>query len=165
VELLEVKPHHRLLEIGPGGGVAMALVCEGLDGGKITGLDRSARAADAARRRLAGEIERGVAQVEHLALERAEFPPGTFDTVFAVNVNDFWTAPPQTHLARVRDWLKPDGVLVLVYEPPAPQRASAIEERIAPAMRAAGFDVTTTTQSTTSGAMLLALIGRSRKPD
>jgi len=44
IELLDVSSADQVLEIGCGPGVAMALVCDRLSGGRITGIDRSATA-------------------------------------------------------------------------------------------------------------------------
>jgi cyclopropane fatty-acyl-phospholipid synthase-like methyltransferase len=159
VDLLAVEPSHRILEIGPGRGVALELISERLDEGTAIGIERSATAVAAARQRLRPAIERGVADVRHIAVEDADYPPATFDTVFAVNVNTFWTRDARADLARIRRWLVPGGRLILVYEPPSADRAEAVASSVGDAMRAVEFEVGIATGGTSSGAALIAIIG------
>ena len=42
VEMLAVEPADQVLEIGCGTGVALSLLCERIDGGGVTAIDRSA---------------------------------------------------------------------------------------------------------------------------
>jgi len=48
VEQLDLRPDHRILEIGCGHGVAATLVCERLETGHLTAIDRSPRMIEAA---------------------------------------------------------------------------------------------------------------------
>lgn len=94
VEILRVRPDDRVLEIGCGHGVAVALVAERLTGsGRITAIDRSAKMARAARERNRTHLAAGRADVRQVALDRADFPAGSFDKVFAAHVGTLWRGP------------------------------------------------------------------------
>ncbi len=69
VEQLRLRPADRVLEIGCGHGVAATMVCERLDGGRLTAIDRSAKMVEAAARRNAGHVEAGRAEFLVATLE------------------------------------------------------------------------------------------------
>ena len=120
VDLLDVGPADRLLEIGCGPGHAVALVCARLKQGTITAIDRSALQVSRARERNRQYVAAGRARIEQATL--TEFnAEERFDKVFAINVNAFWTAPPPT-IAGVRRLLEPNGRAYLTYEPPTSAR-------------------------------------------
>jgi SAM-dependent methyltransferase len=120
VEKLDPGPDDRLLEIGCGPGVSIALICERLAGGRIVAIDRSATAISRAERRNAAHVAAGKAVLRRIALE--ELQPSDvlvggerFDTVFALNVKLFWVRSPAAELALVKRLLRPGGAFYLFY--------------------------------------------------
>ena len=149
LQLLDVGPDDEVLEIGCGPGVAVSLVCERLDGGRITAIDRSA-AIRRATERNASHLAAGRAILRQVDL--AGLPPTgqRSDKIFAVNVNLFWTAPADAELRRLRQLLRPGGGVHLVYETPAGTDAERIAEAAAAALSRHGFAATVTTAGSPS---------------
>jgi SAM-dependent methyltransferase len=147
VDLLDVRPGQRVLELGCGRGVALGLVCERLGDGHVVGLDRSATAIAAARERNAEWLARGVCSlVEGPVTALADHDLGGFDTVFAMNVNLFWVRAAHAELVLLRRSLAPGGTLHLAWE--AMRRADEIAERVGDALAASGFEATVVRSAT-----------------
>jgi cyclopropane fatty-acyl-phospholipid synthase-like methyltransferase len=141
VNQLKIGADQRILEIGAGRGAAAELVCAHLGGGSYLGIDRSAAAVNAGSERNRRYVERQMAEFQQLALE--EIDPGAvgrFDTVFAVNVNLFWTKPAQRELALVRELLTARGQLWLFYEAPTTAATSRISTLLGQRFDQAGYD-------------------------
>ncbi|WP_245745856.1 class I SAM-dependent methyltransferase [Nocardia altamirensis] len=142
VEVMNVRPDDRILEIGPGSSNSLACLAARLDNGYVVGADRSATAIARAAKRHAALIESGkvrliqaeLADLEPrlldgtapAAIRRAGSPPGTagFDKILAVNVNVFWTKRPVAELALIHRLLAPGGALYLFYGYGAPAGTS-----------------------------------------
>lgn len=140
VETLSVQPGDRILEIGCGHGLAIALICERLVGGNITAIDQSQKMVDVASTRNREHIVSGTAAVHARALADANFGEHLFDKVFAVNVNLFWTrSAPELDL--IRSMLAPDGELYLFYQPPNAAKARETAVRVGKNLLDHGFSV------------------------
>jgi ubiquinone/menaquinone biosynthesis C-methylase UbiE len=106
VDQLDVPPGDRVLEIGCGHGVAATLVCERLDGRRLTAVDHSPKMVEAATRRNAAHIDAGTAEFLVAHLEELELDERRFDKVFAVRVGLFHREPRRAHALAER-WLAP----------------------------------------------------------
>jgi ubiquinone/menaquinone biosynthesis C-methylase UbiE len=118
VEQLDIRPEDRVLEIGCGHGVAAGLVCERLDGGHLTAVDRSAKMIEAARRRNAAHVQAGTAEFIVASLEELDLGERRFDRIFAVRVGLFHREPERAHRIAGR-WLAPGGRVAAFFDPPA----------------------------------------------
>ncbi|MEA2157581.1 MAG: hypothetical protein QOE11_3721 [Solirubrobacteraceae bacterium] len=96
-------PRGRLLDVGAAGG---AFVAEARDAGyEATGVEPSPAFAAFARERLGVDVQTGT-------IEDSELDPGSFDVVCMWHVLEHLHEPAAT-LARVRDALRPGGVLAV----------------------------------------------------
>ena len=96
------------------------MVCERLDRGRLTAIDRSAKMIKAAARRNAAYVEADKAEFIVASLEDADLGDRRFDLVFAVRIALFHREPERAH-ALVEPWLAPGGRVLSFYD--APRRA------------------------------------------
>jgi ubiquinone/menaquinone biosynthesis C-methylase UbiE len=121
VDALGFAPAARVLEIGCGHGVAATHVCERLDGGCLTAVDRSPRMIAAAARRNAAHVAAGRAEFLVAELEALDLGERRFDLVFAVRVGLFHREPERAQ-ALVAPWLAPGGTVASFFDPPQRRR-------------------------------------------
>jgi ubiquinone/menaquinone biosynthesis C-methylase UbiE len=125
VEQLDIGPGDRVLEVGCGHGVAATLVCERLEGGHLTAIDRSPKMIEAASRRNAAYVEAGKAEFLVATLEELDLGDRRFDKIFAVRVGLFHRDPERARRI-VERWLAPGGALLVVFDaPPRPSESSS----------------------------------------
>jgi len=117
VDRLDLRPDDRVLEIGCGHGVAATFVCERLDGGRLTAVDRSPKMIEAAARRNAASVAAGTAEFLVAALEDMDLGDRRFDVVLAVRVGLFHREPERARRLAER-WLAPGGRMHAVFDPP-----------------------------------------------
>lgn len=141
VDLMDVRPADRVLEIGCGHGVAVSLVCEKLDGGAIVAIDRSPKMIEMARKRNAEHVAAGVASFQAVSLHEADFGDARFDKIFAIHVGVFVRGEPARELAIIKDLLAPGASFYLVYEPLVADQTEATVEALSAMLKGNGFTV------------------------
>jgi ubiquinone/menaquinone biosynthesis C-methylase UbiE len=117
VGLLNVQPGEDILEIGCGTGAAVSLICERLEGGNITAIDRSEKMARLAVERNASGIKSGKVTIKQAELLEQTLPAAAFDKILFFNLNVFWM-DPVAELKEVRRLLAPRASLYVFHNPP-----------------------------------------------
>lgn len=118
VDQIDARPDDRVLEIGCGHGVAATLVCEMLEGGRLTAVDRSEKMVRAAARRNAPHVEAGRAEFLVARLEDLELGDRRFDRIFAARVGLFHREPERARNLAKR-YLAPGGELFVFFDEPS----------------------------------------------
>lgn len=168
VELLDIRPEDRVLEVGFGPGLAVARAAELATAGKVVGIDHSELMLRQATRRNARAIRAG--RVELLLCSADDALPRfeeRFDKVLAVNVYMFWKDPVSV-LSGLRQAMKPGGVIALTLQPRR-RRATADDtraaaERMAASLRAAGFGEERTEVLEMAPVAAACVLGRVQSP-
>ncbi len=142
VELLDIRPDDRVLEVGYGPGLAIRWAAERAVHGKVVGIDHSASMRRVAARRNAPAVAAGRVELHVASLDAMPTFGAPFDKVLAVNVYLFWPDPVGA-LARLASLMRPGGTIALTFQPRG--RGATNEdgrrgaERIAESLRAVGF--------------------------
>jgi SAM-dependent methyltransferase len=142
VELLEVEPNDRVIELGCGPGVAIAALAGRATQGLVVGVDHSAVVIRQARRRNAHAIKEGRVRLIHAPVERLQVPDGPFDAALAVNTVGMWPEPT-IRLREIGRLLRPGGRIALVSQPRCPgataATSAAAADRLAAQLSHAAF--------------------------
>lgn len=116
VDLLDLAPDARVLEVGFGPGLGVEAALEAAPDGAVVGLDHSSTMRSAAAKRNAAARHSGRLT---LRVGDAQDPPadlGAFDAIFSCNVWMFWDDQVDT-LARLAALLEPGGRLAVTHLP------------------------------------------------
>jgi arsenite methyltransferase len=116
IDALAVAPHHRVLEIGFGGGAGLQLLLSAVSQGLVTGTELSDVMMSRAEKGFADAIRSNRLQLVRAAVERLPLDDGTFDGVVTINTVYFWS-DPKKGLAEISRVLRPGGRLVLGIRP------------------------------------------------
>jgi SAM-dependent methyltransferase len=116
LELLTIRPHDRVLEIGFGHGRTIARAASQAAAGFVAGVEVSETMLRMATRYNHGLIKGGRVAL-HLADSRAlPYPDGSFDRVFAVHTLYFWTEP-EAHFREISRVMKEGAQFLLCFGP------------------------------------------------
>lgn len=116
VELLDIQPTDRVLEIGFGPGIGIAAAAHRVDRGLVVGVDHSEVMLRQAERRNRAAIRRGRVELRLGSINDlvANEPP--FDKIFAVNSIAFWPEPV-ARLGELRALLTEAGLVAITEQP------------------------------------------------
>jgi ubiquinone/menaquinone biosynthesis C-methylase UbiE len=123
INLLDIQPHERVLEVGFGPGVGIQLLAK--SAGYVAGVDASEEMVEQATARNVQAIESGRVDVRHGSVERLPFADQTFTQAGAMNSMQVW---PDA-MAGLRElWrvLKSGGRMALGFTPYAGQSKSGL---------------------------------------
>lgn len=151
VAALPLTPSSAVLEIGGGSGAAAQLVLARLGaGGSYVSVDRSEVSQRRTRQRCADVGSAARWDVVRGTIEDVvpELDASTYDVVFAVNVNVFWTTDASALSAELRRVLRRRGSLWLFYETPSGTVGPKTTDGVARSLAGGGF--ATVSQSTPS---------------
>ena len=115
VELLNVAPGDRVLEVGFGPGVALAALLAHATDGFVAGIDASELMVRQARARHGAAIAAGRLEIRHGDASSLPYAEATFDKACGAHVIYFWPDPVAT-LRELRRVLRPGGTLALGYQ-------------------------------------------------
>lgn len=155
VELLQLEPADRVLELGFGHGRTIQSIVERVPAGHVSGVDFSATML-----RLASSVNRDAIAQGRVELQQGDsmslaYPDQAFDKLLAVHTIYFWE-DPVAHLRECRRVLRPGGPLVLGFRPrerapiadfPATVYTFRSVAEICELLRAAGFATAEVTES------------------
>ena len=160
VDTLALQPSDRVLEVGCGHGVAVSLVCERLDGGSVTAIDRSPKMIAMASRRNADHVAAGRSTFQTVSLHEADFGGTRFDKVLAVHVGAFLRGRPARELGVVSGCLADGGALHLVYQPLRSSEAARTAETASAVLGDHGFVVTAVLLEDLAEATVVCVVAR-----
>lgn len=141
VDLLELERHHRVLEIGPGPGVALAAVGEKVTDGHIVGLDHSATMLSQSKSRNRTMVSSGRLSLRLGSADKLPDGLGRFDRIYCMNVWQFW-ADPAAVIVDLAALLADEGRLAIGYQPrhPGAPGLDAVEDQLRTDLTGAGLN-------------------------
>jgi SAM-dependent methyltransferase len=155
VDLLDVQPDDRVLELGCGPGIALAAIADRLVGGVAVGVDHSPVMVRHAQRRNAAAVAAGRVQLVCTTVEALLPADGDdqragagepfterFHAVLAVNNVGFWDRPDR-RLAMLQHLMHAGGRVALVSQPRCPgatiETSRSAESELAGLLETAGY--------------------------
>jgi SAM-dependent methyltransferase len=142
VQLLDVQPTDRVIELGCGPGVAIAALATRATRGLVVGVDHSQVMIRQARRRNRAAIRTGRVRLIQAPVESLSISDGPFNAALAVNTVGMWP-DPTARLRELGRLLRPGGRIALVAQPRCPgataATSAAAANKLAALLSEAGF--------------------------
>lgn len=119
MDLLDIQPTDRVLEIGFGSGMDIRRAGRKASGGFVAGVDHSEVMVRQAKRRNRAGIQAGQVDLRLGEAHELPYPAEWFDRVFAIDSAPFWRNPLDAVL-EIRRVLKKAGMVALAVQPRNP---------------------------------------------
>jgi len=114
LQLLDIKPTDRVLDIGFGGGAAVGKMTRLAPGGLVAGIEVSKAMLKRGKRKFIKLISQGKVDLKEGSVSQIPFENDWFDKVSTVNTIYFWP-DPAAGMAEILRVMKPQGRFVLTY--------------------------------------------------
>ncbi|MBW4536377.1 MAG: class I SAM-dependent methyltransferase [Pleurocapsa minor HA4230-MV1] len=130
IDLLDIEPNDRVLEIGFGSGVSIQRLADLASKGYIAGIDYSKEMVEQATARNLKKIEAGLVDLRQDSVESLPFEDNTFDKALAVNSMQVWS-DAAIALQEIRRVLKKvEGKIALGFTPYSGQSSHGLTEML-----------------------------------
>lgn len=133
IDLLDIQPHDRVLEVGFGPGVGIQLLARSASAGYVAGVDYSEEMVEQATARNVKVIESGRVDLRHGSVESLPFEDHTFDKALAINSMQVWP-DVVAGLREMRRVIKTGGRIALGFTPYSGQPNSGLPEMLTAAV-------------------------------
>jgi SAM-dependent methyltransferase len=130
IELLDVRPDDRILEVGFGPGVAIQLLLRRAPTVWVAGVDQSQEMVQQAAARNADALRGRRVDLRYGSADRLPFADATFDKVLAVNSMQVWP-DARRGLREIRRVLKDGGIVALAFTANSGQPKEGVAELLA----------------------------------
>lgn len=135
IELMNIDPSDKILEVGYGPGLSIELIAKKLVDGVVYGIDHSPVMYKQANHRNKHHIDDGKVILKEGTLKDACLNQNYFNKVLAINVHMFWSDPVK-ELAPIHNFLSSNGLLYIIFQH---YKSKSIEEVRARAYQAKSF--------------------------
>ena len=163
IDLLDLEPTDRVLELGCGPGLALQACARQLREGHLVGVDHSPVMVRQARRRLACEIRSGRAEVRLGGIDDLVADDCRYDRIYSVNVIQF-LPDMDVWFDLARQHLSGRGRVATTYQPrssrPTREQATAMAMQIEASMARAGFTAVERHELPLAPVPAISVIGR-----
>jgi ubiquinone/menaquinone biosynthesis C-methylase UbiE len=127
IEQLHIRPNDKVLEIGFGPGMGIAVLAALAPEGFVAGVDYSRAMVQQAAARNAAAVKNGLVDLRYGSIESLPFEDNTFDKGLAVNSMQVWPSPV-AGLRELRRVIKPGGLVALGFTPYSGQANHGVTE-------------------------------------